>query len=653
MQSQLLRARPARSTHADSALDTWQTPFVRSCTLDLVTTKAEGAHAVRSLGATLLHHSLVNMSDSIPSYLETLEHLLSQHQPSLRAALGAANPTTESVKRYLERDVIRSAINGAGGAGGIGGVLPGAALPADAVLMPPPESAVAQAMRSQRYKDLETTKDTSDLESDAGLFDLLEHALDGHQLLPMRVLFNTSAAGDPLSKRDALLGALNDKRSRVDDFANFVMKLDVATGVEDPRFRKYSIARTPFMMEFKRQNFRSVPWVSAPGLLTYLQHRDSKAAAVTLPQADLYCIPSVMEDLAPYGQKMFSGLYGFRVDVDVRDGFSWHGACIHFAEHLKLAARLESREEQLTWIDYAVSRWYLCLDIMSETVKELLHSSDVAQVCMATYSRPPYQGGGPHVVVNRPLLRADAEPLKDLRDRRDALEKTITHRHDHDVFGAPSGATKSYDDVQLPRLSSKKRPAQEGNEGSKKQVKKLKAAETSATAPEGSAGAPGSQLKSWKEFTQRGGERFLVISGRTWHVTNLCKHLKINESDFCGPYALCRANSIAGRAARCPKWGDPKHGPPGAGAHRIVDVNDESLKPFWREATDKDKQGIVPVVPHAAAGRGGRGDGGRGRGGRGGKGKGKGKGGGRGRGGRGGDADPAAVEAGKGQPALW
>ncbi len=40
--------------------------------------------------------------------------------------------------------------------------------------------------------------------------------------------------------------------------------------------------------------------------------------------------------------------------------------------------------------------------------------------------------------------------------------------------------------------------------------------------------------------------------------TGLCKHLKVNESDFCHPYALCRASSYcrrAARAARCPQNG--------------------------------------------------------------------------------------------------
>jgi len=56
-------------------------------------------------------------------------------------------------------------------------------------------------------------------------------------------------------------------------------------------------------------------------LLGYQQRIDSNKHAATLPAADHYCIPSVMEKLADFAQIPFSAI-GMAAVVDAADGYS-------------------------------------------------------------------------------------------------------------------------------------------------------------------------------------------------------------------------------------------------------------------------------------------------------------------------------------------
>ena len=613
--------------------------FLPQATLNLVNTESEAAQAVRELATALLPGPNAG-TVSIPIFIAPLEETLHNHQAALLHALTTPGATVATVRAALRADVLR-----AGGPAGIGAAVN---LPANLAGVPsdssgqhaPPESSTAIALRSAAHKELEARVMGSDLESQAGLFDLFSLACDGQKgrLLAMRVLFNQTEAGDPLAKRDAALGALNDKRSRLDEFVDYMLTLDLATGAPDPRLRKYTVARTSFLSLIKRQQFKQVPWVPSPGLLGFLQHRDSKAQAVTLPEADYYCIPQVLEDLGPYGQKFFTGLYGFGAVVDVRDGYSWDGMCKYFAEHLNLARRLDTKEDQIKWITYAVDKFNACLDLISDTVREIIFSSDVANVCTSTYMRSPYDGlGGPNISVRRPLLRADAPPLSDLADRKQALQTMLNKRCEEDVFGGVSTSTAAtYDDVQLPRLSAAKKravpePPQSGKgrgrgRGGRGDEPPAKPAAGRGLDAISSTPVPGSRLKTFKWKKSPSGKQYLIVSGRVWNVTELAAHLRVSVSAICWPYVLARASSPEARSQRCDKWGKPGHGAQGQGAHIHLDIYSDEFKPFWREASVQEKAGIESMLPaHASAaakGKGksaargkGKGRGGRGRGG--------------------------------------
>ena len=94
-----------------------------------------------------------------------------------------------------------------------------------------------------------------------------------------------------------------------------------------------------------------MPWIAAPyGLLGYQHRLNSNERAVSLPEADHYCIPSVMEDLADFAQIPFSAI-GMPSVVDPADGYSMASFCRFYAKHLKLAGRLETKYEQLQWLE--------------------------------------------------------------------------------------------------------------------------------------------------------------------------------------------------------------------------------------------------------------------------------------------------------------
>ena len=617
---------------------------VSQATLNLVASNEEAVAAVRALADAVLPGVRPGQA-SIPSFIYSVDAVLTDHHAALLAALAANNPTVESVRAALAADVARTQPSVPAG-----GQYPLVGTPSD-LAQPPPDSARAQALRSSVFKELETLASTLDLESQAGLFEFLAKACDGKQILPLRILFNQSTAGDPLAKIDSTLGALNDKRSHLDAYADHVLTTDVRTGNQDPQLRQYTVIRTPLMVEFKRQAFAKMYWVPSPALLGWQQHKDAKAQAVSLPESDHYCIPQVMRDLGPYGQKLFTGLYGFSSIVDVRDGFSWDGLCKHVAEHLDLARRLDTRDEQLKWLSYTVEKWLLILELISDSVKELIFSSDVANLCTATYDRPPYDGlPGANVTVNRPLLRADASPLRDLADRRAALEVRIQRLREHDVFGhGPSSSSSTYDDVQLPRLSSKKRPLQvdtsqqglgkgrglgrgrgRGGRGSEGRAAGKGEGKGHAVSTE-MVDLAGSKTKSWRYKKGKDGLVFLVISGRVWNVTALAKHLRVAIHSICWPYVLARAKSAAARPLRCDKWGQPGHGAHGVGAHISIDVDNPTLAQFWTKATPADTAGLESIVPQAVSSMPSTNSASKG------KGKGKGRGRGRGRGGRGGD----------------
>ena len=111
--------------------------------------------------------------------------------------------------------------------------------------------------------------------------------------------------GGALAKRDEALARLNDLRVHLTSFLEYsIRKINPSTGIERPSLKYYRLTDergtpSPFATAFCELSLDSVPWIAAPyGLLGYQHRLNSNERAVSLPEADHYCIPSVMEDLA-------------------------------------------------------------------------------------------------------------------------------------------------------------------------------------------------------------------------------------------------------------------------------------------------------------------------------------------------------------------
>lgn len=620
---------PSIRTHSLRGAMLMQADNLRRVTYDLVATNDQAARAITEFASALLPAAVIqsaNTEGSLIPLVAPLNKILLDHDATIQHLLRDGGTTVHDVLQAVEAE--RSS---ASSSSSTMAVIP----QSDSAVLPPPEQATNFVLRSASHKRLDALLHRLDMESVSGVIEGLSSALDGTHTLACRVLYNQTTAGDPLSKKDAALGILNDKRFHMETYLDFLLRVDPATGSERPILLNYSVKGSTFAKEFLKGNYHLVPWVPSPGLLGFQQHLDARGTAVTLNTADHYCIPAILDDLGPFGQTLLTGAVGYPRVVDERDGYSFEGMCTFFSKHIKLASRLESHEDKIKWISYAVERFKAALELATATTNEIKFTSDVANVCIHDLRRRPYNGGdGASITVNRPFIRIDAPPLKECRDRQAALATSIAEKSSKDIFGSPSSSSHAatYDDVQLPRLSSVKRgnttdedgkptkiprgnPSPRGRGGrgqpgrgrSERGGRGGRGGNPSPSSTTTSTRSDAGKLKDTWKYIHRGGAKYLVISGRLWNVTALARHLRVDVNSICWPYVLCRAYSNDSRIMRCDKYGSNGHGAHGHGAHIEVDVESPDLAQFYTPASEADKAGLAPVPRPNDRGRGGRG----------------------------------------------
>ena len=569
--------------------------------------------ALRSIHriGNLLLSDMSNHTD-LASQIARIEDALSLHAAALHIALNAPNATVNTVQRALEDD--RSSVEAAGSH------IPALASSA-ADGGAPITSSVNEALRSHNHKALGAFLKGLDLETSAGIIRAIGEAFNGTMLLPARILFNATPLGDPLSKRDEALARLNDLRTHLTSFLEHSIRLDPSAGVERPSLKYYRLTDdtgnpSPFATAFCELYLDKVPWIDAPyGLLGYLHRLNSNERAAALPEADHYCIPSVMEDLADFAQIPFSAI-GMPSTVDVSDGYSMAGFCRFYTKHLKLAGRLESKEEQRQWLQTSTTHWHTAMTLAGSSLRALIFSSNVTSLNLSSFQcprRPGAPAAAPaFFTADRPLVRADSPPVVALLKMQTALEAVKALKASTDIYGTGAGSSSSvaYEDVQLPRLSSLKRPANsrdgQDRRGKLRATSPQPAVKTQpqdkddGRAQRGrSPIEPGALVDTWR-YTNGG--KTLIISGRAWNVPAVAKHLGVKVTSICWPYALCRASNDVARAARCDKYGQSNHGAHGRGAHISVDT--EQLERFSRDATEEEKRGLRSLSRQPGKGKG-------------------------------------------------
>ena len=574
---------------------------------------------MRSLGSLLLPESIA--SSDLASQVARLEQALRLHGAALHIALNAQNPTVDSVLQALQDDhELAGARSGAAAA---------VASSSSADSAAPTASAINEALRSRNHKDLDVFLKGLDLETTAGITRAIGEAFNGTMLLPVRVLFNTTPLGDPLAKRDEALARLNDLRTHMTSFLESSIRMDPVTGSERPSLKYYRLTDddgkpTLFASAFLELSLDTVPWIDAPsGLLGYQQRLNSNQRAASLPAADHYCIPAVMEDLAEFAQIPLSAI-GMSTVVDAADGYSMASFCRFYAKHLKLAGRQETKEDQLKWLETSTMHWRAAMALAGSTLKALIFSSNVASLNLATFERPRRPGAPAaspaFVTAARPLIRADCPPVQALLKMQTALETAKSLKASTDIYGGggSSGDAVAYEDVQLPRLSSLKRAASGATQPGRNNKQRAaspqppprprpKADDARGRQPpsprdqQQARALPGSHVDTWRYLN---GGRILIVSGRAWNIPALARHLGVGITALCWPYVLCLASSDDARATRCDSYGKPNHGAHGQGKHIALDLS--LLDSFWRLATEEEKKGLKSLsrTPGKGKGRG-------------------------------------------------
>ena len=481
--------------------------------------------------------------------------------------------------------------------------------------------------------------------------------------LAVRILLSTSENGDERAKRNATLNTLNGLRPFRSEYFDYMLAVNVATGVVDPQIAKfYSIAAArddSFLMALCNLKMGSLRWVAAPhGLLGYLQARDGKSAPDNVKHIDEYVIPEVLRELGPFGQRLLTsigmpsslaGPPGALTATMAPYGFTFETYFAFYAEHIRMAARLATLREQIAWLMYA--------DIQNAevltTAGRLLHS--------AIFS-------GTLQPINGEMVPYDIRPLSNLREKQASLLELAARRQEWELFGPGPGPGSSNNHaakglLELPRLSAH-RPIIESLMASDAQLRDFRISDFEARGSKRPAGglldedaqknkragkeddegrstitfggagtiAPGSALKAFRFV----GTNQLVISGRTYDLAALRKY--VGGRDLCWPFLLVASANDKGpsqetRASRCGKFAEHSKGKAVKHAWPAGKSFEEAKRRFSREATAAERAGISSPF-YTARGRGqpGRGRSARGRSARG-----------RGRGGRGGDEPPGGA----------
>lgn len=582
-----MRGRSRRPRHAHTLPPLGQAPCLDEYVLTM-TTNGEIAHRTCcSLAAKYGKFEGGELVTAIPA----VEKVLYDHRAALSAAKGVAGATLDSIMEVLTTDV--SISKGPAEHDRKSSASENTSEPPE--FGTPPAEAISTALRSATFKSFVTAFTASSITTRDGRLGAFAKAFEGSCMLSVRVACSKSVRGDSLAQRDPALAALSDLRVHRVEYFNFCFRVDLATGTERVLLRNYFLAAPDgssslldSLLDFQPH---TTDLLSPPsGYLSYKQALDGRPSPLRIDKADHYCIPEIVDELGEWLQRFYSAI-GYRRVVDESVGFSVEGFCSYFAKHLRLATRLATRDEQLTWLSNSVMQFKAALMIIGTLTRSIIGSSAIATASLASiqFTYP----NGTTMTVARPAIEKSSAPVVELERMKASLDTMTSLRQDWSLFSPSSSSAAPHDSTRLPRLSeaTRKRSVDKVHGDAEGKVPGSRAHTARLT-------LAGDLLVSNSRFSL---EQAAQMTGRSPDC-NVC----------CWPFLLARCGETS-RCMYCPFWGQPGHESDNSSAHVLaispITLGNAIGAPVRRSDTEF---GTLPVTASAQSawlsgkGRGGR-----------------------------------------------
>ena len=546
--------------------------------------------------------------------VEALETQLASRRPTINAAMALPGPTLQSVVQSLLKENLVLAAGAPGGAGtGLGASLAVVDKDGHATTLAP-------------FKALEAAMGGYNLLTEAGRRDALTAALaPGDLVLVLRVVFRdfspdkADRGADRMASRNATLGAFSGLRAHLHEYINWYMRVDIATGVVNPRLAKYEFAslmhRTQLDL-FSAFSLDKMDLIAAPGgMLGYAYRRDALPRPLTIDPRDYYCTVSVIRDLAQFTSKLLNSIGIPDVLPVGAAGYTFRSFCEFYITILELAGRLPLLKDQYEHLAACDEQFRSALLCISVTLQEVVGHADIGSQTMAIA-----------------VLADDSEPITRLKQISQDVDRKVQARMDlagllpssSSFAGAVDFHNLKLSDQAWTKSSLKRKVGEDLpiGRGTFDPIDPFEAEEQVGKSP-GSGGLPPGVLGgTWKWLDKA--KTLLCISGRVWNIKELAKHLGVpvsGPSAPCWPYLLAICDD-KNRPARCDRWATQGHGTAKDPPHAFLStVKAAALAgTYARPATPEERQGLSKEIDWSKApkeyqqrGRG-RGRGGRARG---------------------------------------
>jgi len=367
--------------------------------------------AALKLKAQMLPASLhlLSLADTVGD----LETALMPYQATISVEAGKTGATEQSVAAAVTAE--HAALHGAGlssiSAGG-----PAASNTTSATFGLSIGRAAA-AMKLMPYKHFETAIAALDTSTVDGRRDAISSAFSGDCMLATHVaMYVPRTDREPSSKLSNLSSALTLLASLLPyryEFFNYVMRVDVATGVVPTNMLRYSFATLTehtFLDRFLKCEWDTLDWVNGEhGVLAYRRHQYALPKPDDpVPPEDLYIVPANVRSFAEYGAKLFAAI-GFPSSPPAGTGLSFGEFCNVYVKHLELGLRMETAAQQMAHVTACDKTFREALVVMKTTVLQQVYGPELDTQ---------------HAL--RGLISADSSILSDML-RRDDREKKRAH----------------------------------------------------------------------------------------------------------------------------------------------------------------------------------------------------------------------------------
>ena len=469
----------------------------------------------------------------------------------------------------------------------------------------PQDNAMFAAIQSSAFVDMVNNVSSCDQATATGRRDAIAWGFSGNCILSTRMLLLGEAS---LARKHHILDKLNQLRMYVPDYLSYTLSLNAETGQVIDSLRDFRICGKDgtdrkFLENFMQCKFDTIDWYGSfekPGFLYWKSTLQDRMADALLT-VDHWCVPQAIEEMAIFGQMLFTAI-GFpeRCIDEPNQGYSFVRFFTIYVKHLKLAGQFSEVAQQYDWLQSASDQAKIALHLISQHVLLVLtSSSDLDTRELAG------------------VIAYDAAPLLFMRNKEKEVDEVMKlQRTYHILKGSQStDLRKPSDAFTLPRLSDRDK--------NKKRLYEPPDLTSDIKPPP----------ITYKAFVWLQPNKELLISGLVWDVAQLAAKYKIQVSAVCWPVLLSRKTDVT-RLAVCDNASHADHASLTSPAHVLKNfsrIDDEKL--FSRQSTFQERV----LLEHAPLPTGGGGKGkGSGKGGKGsdGKGKNSGKGGGDQRGGR-------------------